>query len=126
MAKNKDAISANSGTHNVLASGTKLIGEITSEEDFRVDGIIEGNIFCKGKIIVGPTSTIIGNIECTNIELLGNVTGNILCSNTVVLRASCIISGDLKTEVIEIEPGAKFEGKCSTYYQQKQLEPQME
>lgn len=115
MAKIKEVITTTTSTHNVLASGTRLVGDISSEEDFRIDGIIEGNITCKGKIIAGRNSSINGNIECTNIELLGKVTGNILCTENSILRASAIVTGDITTSSIEIEPGVKFEGKCSMY-----------
>ncbi|WP_185155743.1 polymer-forming cytoskeletal protein [Dysgonomonas sp. 521] len=102
-----------SGMHNVLASGTKLQGEITSEEDFRIDGTIEGNIQCRGKIIVGQSGSIKGNINCANIDLFGLVNGNIVCSETVTLKASSHLIGEIKTRIIEIEPGANFEGTCS-------------
>lgn len=115
MAKIKEAIATVSSTHNVLASGTRIIGDISAEEDFRIDGTIEGNLTGKGKIIVGNNSTVTGNIECTHIEIWGEVQGNILCTDNVVLRASSILTGDLKTRSIEIEPGAKFHGKCSMY-----------
>lgn len=115
MAKIKEVIATTASSHNVLVSGTRLIGDISTDEDFRIDGIIEGNITCKGKIIIGRNSSIIGNIECSNIELLGKVTGNILCTENVILRASAIMTGDITTSSIEIEPGVKFEGKCSMY-----------
>ena len=104
---------ATSNTHNVLASGTVINGNICAEEDFRVDGVIEGEITCKGKIIIGRNSVITGNINSLNVELMGEVTGNILCTNTVILRASSKLYGDIKTQVIEIEPGAVFFGACS-------------
>lgn len=115
MAKIKEAITTASGTHNVLASGTQIVGDISAEEDFRIDGSIEGNLMGKGKIIVGNNSTIIGNIECTHIEIWGQVQGNILCTENVILRATSTLTGDVKTRSIEIEPGAKFHGKCSMY-----------
>lgn len=114
MAKIKEVI-ATASTHNVLASGTRMTGDISAEEDFRIDGTIEGSITCKGKIIVGANSTITGNIECTNIEIWGLVRGNILCFENVILRASANLIGDIKTGTVEIEPGAKFEGGCSMY-----------
>lgn len=99
--------------HNTLTSGTVINGKINSEEDFRIDGIIEGEIICNGKVIVGNNSVITGNVHCSFIELLGEVTGNITCTNTVILRASSRINGDIKTKAIEIEPGASFFGACS-------------
>lgn len=102
-----------SGTHNILASGTQLKGDISSEEDFRIDGAIEGNIQCRGKIIVGQSGCVIGNINCSNIDLFGKVKGNIICSENIVLKASSLLTGEIKTCTIEIEPGANFEGTCS-------------
>lgn len=111
--KSKETTPYTSSTHNILASGTKLHGEITSEEDFRIDGTIEGNIQCRGKIIIGQSGAVDGNIDCCNIDLFGKVTGNIICSETVILKASSYLSGEIKTRIIEIEPGANFEGTCS-------------
>ena len=120
MAKIKEVIATTASTHNVLVSGTRLIGDIYSDEDFRIDGTIEGNIVCKGKFIIGRNSSITGNIECTNIEVLGKITGNILCTENIILRASAIMTGDIATSSIEIEPGVKFEGKCSMYKAEEQ------
>jgi cytoskeletal protein CcmA (bactofilin family) len=114
MGKSKDIVPyTTSGTHSILTSGTRLKGEIVSEEDFRIDGAIEGNIQCHGKIIIGPNGSVKGNINCTNIDLFGNVTGNITCSETITLKASSLLAGEIKTKIIEIEPGANFEGTCS-------------
>jgi cytoskeletal protein CcmA (bactofilin family) len=115
MGKSKESTNyaTSSGMHNILASGTKLQGEITSEEDFRIDGTIEGNVQCRGKMIIGQSGSVKGNINCSNIDLFGTVNGNIICSETVILKASSHLTGEVKTRVIEIEPGADFEGTCS-------------
>ena len=115
MARMKEIIATASGTHNVLASGTQMTGDISAEEDFRIDGNINGNIVCKGKIVVGNNSIITGSVECSHIEIWGEVKGNILCTENVILRATSLLTGDIKTGSIEIEPGAKFQGKCSMY-----------
>ncbi|MDR1092329.1 MAG: polymer-forming cytoskeletal protein [Prevotella sp.] len=94
--------------HNVLATGTNIKGEIGSEEDFRIDGSIDGNITCRGKIIVGQNGTITGNITCTNIEIFGQVKGYIICKDTLILRSTSRFAGDMKMQIIEIEPGAQI------------------
>jgi cytoskeletal protein CcmA (bactofilin family) len=114
MAKIKEVITT-ANTHNILSSGTQITGDISAEEDFRIDGAIEGNVDCKGKIILGNNSKITGNINCSNIEIWGTVNGNISCVENVILRASSFLKGDIKTATIEIEPGAKFDGSCSMY-----------
>lgn len=115
MAKIKEVIAAAANTHNILSSGTHITGDVNAEEDFRIDGTIEGNIICKGKIIIGTNSSIVGNIESTNIDLLGRVKGNIICREGIILRASSFLTGDITAGTIEIEPGAKFDGTCSMY-----------
>ena len=109
----KNGSGPSSSSHNVIAAGTKLIGQIIAEEDFRIDGAIEGNINCKGKIIIGPSSIITGDIECVNVDLMGRINGNITCSDTVILRSMSLLCGDIKTQIIEVEPGANFTGSCS-------------
>lgn len=94
--------------HNVLATGTNIKGNIGSEEDFRIDGSIDGNISCRGKIIVGQNGTIMGNITCANIEIFGQVKGNIICKDTLILRSTSKLAGDMKMQIIEVEPGAQI------------------
>lgn len=102
-----------SSTHNVIAIGTKVIGQVMAEEDIRIDGSIEGNVSCKGKIIIGPSSIVTGDLECQNIELMGKIIGNLTCSEKITLRNKSQLVGDIKTQTIEIEPGAVFSGACS-------------
>ena len=104
---------SSSGTHNVIAAGTKLTGQIVAGEDLRIDGTIEGGINCQGKIIIGPSSLVTGDIDCANLELMGKINGNITCSDNIVLRNMSQLVGDIKTKTIEIEPGASFTGACS-------------
>lgn len=115
MGKIKEAIVLPTNSHNTLSAGTKIAGDIAAEEDFRIDGIVEGNIVCKKKIIVGSDSRITGDVECTNLELFGKIKGNVLCIENTILRASSTLTGDIKTATIEIEPGAILDGHCSMY-----------
>lgn len=114
MSKIKETTATSSvNTYSVLATGTTLKGDINSDEDFRIDGAVEGTIVCKGKIIVGQNSVINADIECANIELLGQVKGNIKCTQGILLRATSQLTGNISTKTIEIEPGAKFIGNCA-------------
>lgn len=112
MLNRKEVAPSPSGMHNVLSSGTVLTGNLVTQEDIRIDGVIEGNIISQGKIIIGNNGHVSGDVECLNIDLLGKVTGNVICSDTIVLRATANLIGDVTTQVIEIEPGARFTGSC--------------
>lgn len=101
------------GVHNTLAEGTVLTGEIKAEEDFRIDGIVEGIINCNGKIVIGPKGAVNGQINCVNAELLGKLQGTIRTTGTLVLKSTAVYSGDAITKTMEIEPGATFNGTCT-------------
>ena len=66
----------NGGLHNTLAAGTTVKGDIVTETDFRLDGKIEGDVSCSGKIVIGPKGNVTGNIVSTNAEILGEVEGS--------------------------------------------------
>ncbi|MDD3405111.1 MAG: polymer-forming cytoskeletal protein [Sphingobacteriia bacterium] len=103
----------NSGVdHNVLANGTKIKGIISTESDFRVDGEIEGDVICNGKIVIGTLGTLKGNLTCTNAEIMGKVNGKIVTSEVTSLKSTAKIFGELKTKILIIEPEAIFSGTC--------------
>ncbi|MDR1783259.1 MAG: polymer-forming cytoskeletal protein [Dysgonamonadaceae bacterium] len=98
--------------HNALAVGTYLKGDIKAEEDFRIDGKLEGNIECAGKVVIGPQAEIKGNIQCQNTDLLGTIVGNITILETASLKSSVRYTGEIVAKYVEIEAGAMFNGTC--------------
>jgi len=108
-----EEISSSGGLHNVLATGTTLTGKIETESDFRLDGRIEGEINCKGKIVIGPKGSVKGNITTVNAEVFGNVDGSVKVRERLILKSSADIKGDIFIQTLEIEPGAKLNGSCT-------------
>lgn len=102
----------NGGLHNTLAAGTTVKGNITTEADFRLDGRIEGDVDCSGKIVIGPKGNVTGNIVSANAEILGEVEGSIHVSAKLILKATAVIKGDIFAQTLEIEPNARFNGVC--------------
>lgn len=98
---------------NLVGSGTTIKGEIESKGDIRVDGKIIGSIRTKGKIVLGETGEIEGDLYCANADFSGKVEGRADVSELLSLKASTIFKGDIITNKLSIEPGAKFSGTCS-------------
>ena len=98
---------------NALTAGSKIVGNITADSDFRIDGLIEGEINCTGKIVIGEAGRVKGTIMCQNAEILGLMDGKISCSQQLSLRTSGKIQGDVHTKTLIVEPGAQFNGTCS-------------
>jgi len=112
MAKMNEEVSGG-GLHNVLATGTTLTGKIETESDFRLDGRVEGEIICKGKIVIGPKGYVKGNITTLNAEIFGNIEGSVRVRERLVLKSTAEIKGDIYIQTLEIEPGAKLNGSCT-------------
>ena len=100
-------------TINILGPGAVVKGEIQVNGDFRIDGTLNGTIQCKGKIVVGPTGKIDGEIQCQNADFSGEVTATVRVSELLTLKETARFSGDITTGKLAIEPGAKFSGTCS-------------
>ncbi len=98
---------------NTIVSGTVIKGEISTNGDFRIDGKLIGSITCKGKIVVGQSGSIEGEIECQNADLSGNIKAKVHVEQLLSLKATAVFSGDIVTSKISIEPGAKFSGTCN-------------
>lgn len=97
---------------NRIVEGTKIVGEIVSQSDFRIDGEVEGNIQTSGRIVLGKTGVVRGRIIAANADVEGTVLGNIDIKNMLTLKATANIQGDVKTEKLTIEPGAIFNVTC--------------
>ena len=98
---------------NALTAGSKIVGNITADSDFRIDGLIEGDLNCTGKVVIGEAGKIKGTVSCANAEIMGLMEGKINCSQQLSLRTSGKIVGDVHTKTLIVEPGAMFNGTCS-------------
>ena len=98
---------------NALTAGSKIVGNITADSDFRIDGTIEGELNCTGKVIIGEGGKIKGTVNCANAEIMGTMEGKVTCSQQLNLRANGKINGDVITKTLIVEPGAIFNGTCS-------------
>jgi len=99
-------------TINLISNGTDIIGDIVSNGDIRIDGTLKGSLNTKGKVVIGPTGKISGEVICKNSEVSGIVEGKITVGQLLNLKASSKILGDIATSKLSIEPGAKFSGNC--------------
>jgi cytoskeletal protein CcmA (bactofilin family) len=98
---------------NLIGGGTKIVGDITSAGDVRIDGHLSGNIVIAGKFVLGATGVVEGNITSVNADLSGEVKGTVKISEMLSLKSTARINGDIETSKLMIEPGAVFTGSCN-------------
>ncbi len=98
---------------NALTAGSKIVGTITADSDYRIDGVIEGELHCTGKVVIGEAGKVKGTVVCQNAEIMGLMDGKITCHQQLSLRANGKIQGEVQTKTLIVEPGALFNGSCS-------------
>ncbi len=97
---------------NTIAYGTSVSGNINSDGDMKINGTLEGNIIAKGKVLIGQTGIVKGNIECTKSDISGTVEGKLIIKEILSVKSTAKISGDIITSKLSVEPGATFDGTC--------------
>jgi cytoskeletal protein CcmA (bactofilin family) len=97
---------------NLIGAGTEITGDVNSNGDIRIDGTLTGNLKTAGKVVIGETGKINGEIDCKNSEVLGEIHGKIKVSELLSLKATSKIFGDIITKKLAIEPGSRFTGNC--------------
>jgi len=97
---------------NLISNGTEITGDIKSNGDIRIDGMLTGNLETKGKVVIGPTGKVKGEVFCKNSEVSGAVDGKISVGQLLSLKVSSRITGEIITFKLSIEPGANFTGNC--------------
>ena len=112
MAKTEPVVNVNSISR--ISAGTVIKGEIISPTDIRIDGTFEGRVQSKGRVVVGESATIKGDIVCENIDLWGKVEGNLFVKDTLSLKEGCVVDGNLHIRRLAVELGATFNGNCKT------------
>lgn len=104
--------SASASSSNSLVQGTNIEGTIQADKDIRIDGTLRGSLHCKGKVIIGPTGYITGDVQCENAVIEGRFDGVILVNDVLHVKETARIEGDVTTQKLVVQPGSIFNVKC--------------
>jgi cytoskeletal protein CcmA (bactofilin family) len=103
---------AGSGGASLIAAGTTLKGDISSNGDIRIDGTLVGNIHCTAKVVIGANGVIEGDISGQQADIMGKVSGTIKVKELLQLKGGSQITGNIYSSKLQIEPTANFNGQC--------------
>ncbi|OQP52075.1 cell shape determination protein CcmA [Niastella yeongjuensis] len=100
------------GAATLIAAGTTLKGDISSNGDIRIDGTLQGNIQCQAKVIIGSNGSVEGDISGQQADIMGKVAGTIKVKELLQLKGGSYVNGNLYAGKLQIEPSANFNGQC--------------
>lgn len=94
---------------STLSSDLQLEGLVTGAGDLQVDGQIKGEVRV-GRLIVGETGSIEGNVSADYVEVRGRIVGAVT-GKQVKLTSTAYVDGDITAEQLSIDIGAYFQGR---------------
>jgi cytoskeletal protein CcmA (bactofilin family) len=99
------------GGLTLLTEGTSVQGELVAEGDMRIDGSVTGNVTCKATLVIGSEGSVEGEIKAGNMRIAGKFKGNADLAGELCLEQTAVIDGDLTVAAIDVEDGAKLNGR---------------
>jgi cytoskeletal protein CcmA (bactofilin family) len=98
-------------TTSYLGPGLQIKGEISGNEDLKLDCKVEGLISIGGfRLTVGPSARLHADIVAREALISGEVHGDISACDRIEIMKSASIVGEITTGKIVIEEGAYFKG----------------
>ncbi len=113
MRKKGNELASNPDRLNVIVEGSKVMGDMITESNLRIDGEVIGNVSSAAKVVIGKTGIIKGNLTCAEADVEGKIEGVIKIDTLLTLRSSANIEGEITTGKFQVEEGAEFSGTCT-------------
>ena len=116
------------GAETIVGTSVKLKGNIKSDGDILVDGVITGELKTKGSVVIGKNANILASIKASNISISGMVQGNVVATDRLEITETGKVLGDISANILSISPGAIFTGKSqmADVHAEKEIEPVIE
>lgn len=108
----KSSSGAIAPTINIISEGTRIEGDVRSENDIRISGTVKGEAISKGRVIVTSSGVITGNIRAKDADIAGKLEGELFIGEKLILRQTAVITGDIHTRSLLVEEGAQISGNC--------------
>ena len=71
-----------------------------------------GNILSEHSLILGEAARVEGQIEGNHVVISGRFDGVIFAKGRVEFQAKGVVTGEIHTPCLVIEPGGIFDGRC--------------
>jgi cytoskeletal protein CcmA (bactofilin family) len=98
------------GTPSLLASGTRVVGDIQTPGALTVGGTVVGDGDVRGELSIGTEAHWQGEVRAVSAVVAGQVTGAIIVTERIEIAASAVIRGRVVARSIAMARGARVDG----------------
>ena len=112
MAKERDNNNNNSQTNSIVGPNTIVQGNLDVKGSALVYGTVLGDIHAEGLVRSSQDSMIKGSVYAKEAVIDGSLEGSLIVKGRATLGTTARMVGDVKVDMLVIEEGAQFSGKC--------------
>jgi len=97
---------------SLVPEGFRFEGTVAFDGRVRVDGSLTGRVEGRGRLEIGPTGEVKGDLDADELVVAGRVEGDLDASLRIELRAGAQVRGALRTPSLTMDEGALLDGPC--------------
>lgn len=87
-----------------------IVGNLVTDGTVRVEGLLEGTHHRAGKLIVGASATVIGDVEAQEVVVAGTLSGDLHVHGRVDIKRCATVTGDIRAAAVMLEDGGTVHG----------------
>jgi cytoskeletal protein CcmA (bactofilin family) len=111
--KGKTRSQGSQDIRTVLGEGTQWHGDIQAGvEGLRVEGTLEGGIYCQGDVVVATTGFVKGTIQARRLTVTGRVEGVFKVETCLEILDSGRVEGEVELGTLIVDEGGILQGTC--------------
>lgn len=102
----------NSGL-TIVAPGTTILGDLTSEGVVKIEGTIEGTVRVHQQLLIARGGMVRGDVFAAELVVGGEIHGGVQADQRVEIQAGAVINGDIRTQRLLIADGGRVNGQIA-------------
>lgn len=106
-----------------LEKGVKLEGTLQLTGTFRINAEVKGTIQSQDTVVLGENAKVEGQIEANQVVVAGRFDGVIRAKTRVEVQPKGVVTGEIHTPCLSIEPGGVFDGRCHMLTTKESAQP---
>jgi cytoskeletal protein CcmA (bactofilin family) len=95
-----------------LDGAVRFEGTLEVSGTFRLDANVKGTVRSSDVLILGEKCQMEGGVHGNRVIIAGRFDGVIIASGRVEVRPTGVVTGEIQTPCLVIEPGGVFDGRC--------------
>ncbi len=96
----------------VVGPSVKIQGDLNSEGNIKIEGQVNGKVKTSQGVFINEGAKILADVQAGNAVIGGEIQGNLKIMGHLILQGTSKITGDINCQILRVEDGAIFSGKC--------------